>query len=133
MSKAKKVLPYGEQIVTGDADSILSGLYRALLFNGNVQAHQFERFLVNYIQKIHKEATNIRDRTSLKASLYKELMADRLSWRVFIKGLRILNLDRFDISIRVYSGKHIVEVNKSIMLSDIEEKEKDDDDRSGNT
>lgn len=120
MSKTKRVLPYGEQITTGDSDSILASLYRALLFNGNVQAPNFEKMLVRYIQRTYREASNIRDRTSLKASLFKELLADRMTWRVFVKGLRALNITQFEIIIRAHAGKHIVEASRMVNLADEE-------------
>ena len=120
MSKTRRTLPYGEQITAGDSDSILASIYRAILFNGNVQAHNFEKMLVRYIQRVYREASNIRDRTSLKASLFKELMADRMTWRVFIKGLRAMNITQFEITIRAYAGNHIVETCKMVNLSDEE-------------
>jgi len=121
LSKTKRVLPYGEQIITGDSDSILASMYRAILFNGNVQAPNFEKMLVRYIQRVYREASNIRDRTSLKASLFKELMADRMTWRVFVKGLRAINITQFEIIIRAHAGRHVVEASKMVNLTDEED------------
>jgi hypothetical protein len=119
MSKIKKTLPYGEQISAGDSDSILASMYRALLWVANIPLHSFEKMLVRYIQRTYREASNVKDRTSLKASLYKELMADRITWRVFVKGMRVLNVTRFEITIKAFDPTNkVVEVSKMINLQE---------------
>lgn len=120
MGRDKRVLPYGEQILTGDSDSILASIYRSILMVGGVHAHSFDKMLTNYIRRTYNEASNIKDRTSLKSSLYKELMVNRFTWRVFIKGLRVLNIVDMEINIRLKDVVgNVVEIKKTIDLQEV--------------
>ncbi len=108
--------PLAEPIKSGTADSVLSGLYRKILFDLNIDFTRFNHLTEQYIIRAGL-ARHAKETTSVRGNLKKELLHDRMSWKVFIKGLNFLRIVRFDITIRLYHHNHkLTEHTKSVML-----------------
>ena len=91
-----------QDIQSGTSDSILASLYRRILKVHAVEMRSFDKMLVEYVNKVHGAAASIKDRTSIRSNLYKELLKDKITFKVFIKGLRVLGIKKFDIMVRLY-------------------------------
>lgn len=112
-------LPYGEQFKSGNSSTVLAFMYRAILIHANIGYGQFDHLLTEYIQRLFKKSNNVKDRTSLKAGLIKELMSDSMSFKIFIKGIRALKFYKIDFHIRLHRhSMPPIEVVKSIELQD---------------
>lgn len=106
------ILPYGEQPKSGSNSSVLAIMYRALLSAANINLSMFDQKLKEYIQHTFRDSTNNKDRTSIRAGLYKELMRPTMSFKVFMKGLRVIKVLRVQMSITVFTN-----LNKGITVS----------------
>lgn len=102
-------LPFGEKIKYGGSDSILAALYRRILDDIHLRdVSAFENLLVKYINKTYGNINNIKEQTSVKSNIRKELLKTRMSLKVFIKGLRVLNIRRFELLIRIEHANRTV-------------------------
>lgn len=97
-----QVRPYGEDINTGTTDSVLASMFRTILFDLGITPSRFDRLLDRYITDAR--LPNIKEASSLKGNLRKELMKTSMSWKVFVKALVFLNIKKFEIEIRLTHG-----------------------------
>lgn len=128
MSEQKAYKPYAGEIKTGSTDSILASLFRTILYDLGITPSRFDTLLEKYIIRANIP-TNIKEASSRRGNLRKELMSTSMSWKVFIKGLVFINIYKFDVSVRLYHRNNkITEHFKSVSLEShlIEEPEKDD-------
>lgn len=91
-------LPFGQEIRTGTSDSILSALYRSILNDIGIDESRFTVLVFKYVRKV-TPAEEQKEISSIRANARKELMKSTMTWKVFIKGLRILNIRKLDIGI----------------------------------
>lgn len=113
----KDIRPYGEEIMTGSSDSILASLFRTILMDLNVTAIRFDRLLERYISNA-RLPNNIKEASSQRGNLKKELLKSSMSWKVFVKGMVFLNVKRFDISIKLHLSSGLIsEHHKSVVLT----------------
>lgn len=91
-------LPYGQEIRTGTSDSILSALYRSILSDIGIDESRFMVLVSKYIKKI-TPAHEQKEISSIRANARKELMKSTMTWKVFIKGMKVLNVRKIDIGI----------------------------------
>jgi hypothetical protein len=102
-------LPFGEKIKYGGTDSVLAALYRKILDDIHLRdVSAFENLLVKYINKTYRNISNIKEQTSVKSNIRKELLKTKMSLKVFIKGLRVLNIRRFELLIRIEHANRTV-------------------------
>ena len=92
---------FGPPIKTGPSDSVLASLFRTVLMDLGITAIRFEKLLDRYIIQA-KLPNNVKEASSQRGNLRKELLKTTMSWKVFIKGLMFLNVIKFDITIRLY-------------------------------
>lgn len=108
--------PIAEPLHTGTSDSVLSSLYRKILLDLNVDVTRFNYLIDQYI-KAAGLARYAKETTSVRGNIKKELLHNKMSWKVFIKGLNFLRVDRFDITIRLYHhNKKLTEHSKTVIL-----------------
>lgn len=113
----KDTRPYGEEIMTGSSDSILASLFRTILMDLNVTAIRFDRLLERYINNA-RLPNNIKEASSQRGNLKKELLKSSMSWKVFVKGMVFLNVRKFDISIKLHLSSGLVsEHHKTVILA----------------
>lgn len=108
MNLKDAIVPYGEDIAIRSDDSILSILYRRVLKDSGIDKG---RFLV-CIEKYAIRTTPIEDAkeiSSIKGNLYKELMRSVMTWKVFIKGLQVINIQAFDMGLNAKMKREVVD------------------------
>jgi hypothetical protein len=121
---AEKYLP---EINSGGTDSILASMFRSMIeslgINHNRQHHLMNMWLNDPKNGIPR---NIKDQSSARGNLQKELFKTKMSWKVFCKGLRFLNIVRFELVIRAHhSGGKITEHTKAVNLGNMQESSED--------
>jgi hypothetical protein len=115
------ILPYGEQIHTGTADSILSSMYRDIL--SDLQIKEEGRFLMLINKYVTRTIPpeDISEISSVRNILRKNLMKSVMTWKVFIKGLKVLNVKKFDLAFHLKStdGSSVeVAVIRTVLLDE---------------
>lgn len=138
MSNARHVATsIDSEITHGDSQSILSRLFRKFLYKRtNVDKHQegsnsylavFNVLLERYIIRSGINQ-NLKEISSVRGNLKKELLKSSMSWKIFIKGMRFLGVEKFKISITIYPkyGKPHTE-EETVIISDNYVTDDDDD------
>lgn len=100
MNLKEAILPYGEQISTGAPDSILAGLYREILRDLGIDESRFILRIGKFVQRT-TAPEDIKEISSLRGNVRSELMKPVMSWKVFTKGLTVINIRKFDVSVKV--------------------------------
>lgn len=107
---------FEDKIKTGKPDSVLASLFRLIQFELGVTPERFNRLMENYMRNANIP-NNLREASSLRGNLKKELQKDTMSWKVFIKALVFLNIKKFKITLELYhENKHITQHSQMIIL-----------------
>lgn len=103
ISLREKTSRPGVVLKSGGVDSILASLFQSILVELGVNAAKFnvlmEQFLSDHRNQLPE---NIRDKSNVRGNLRKELLKPHMTWKVFCKGLRFLNISRFEIAITLH-------------------------------
>ena len=91
-----------QKIVSGGADSILARLFRKIIHDNGVTPERFNSLMELYLSdRRNSIPQNTKDRASARGNFRKELLKNNMSWKVFCKGLRFLNVKRFDLAVDI--------------------------------
>lgn len=124
----EKSLGLMQEIARGGADSILASLWRIIIYQIGVDENRWHQLMNAYLNDPKNGIKfNHKDQSSARGNLHKELFKPKMSWKVFCKGMRFLNITKFKIIIVAThtNGKitqHERQVNLGVPL-EIEEKE----------
>lgn len=119
-----KQLQIGGEVKTASTDSILASLYQNILdicLGRSIQKfnHLMEDFLADVRNNIPQ---NIKERSSARGNLRKELLRPVMTWKVFCKGLRFLKVKRFSVIIRLYHANgSTTDHERHIQLGDFDD------------
>jgi hypothetical protein len=89
--------PFGDDIRNGTSDSVLASLFKTILMDLGITAMRFDQLIDRYM--VAALISNIKEVSSQRGNLKKELLKSQMSWKVFIKGLVFLNISKFDITV----------------------------------
>lgn len=95
------IQPYDEDITSGIAGSILSGLYRTILHELAIEESRFENLVQKYISR-HAPEVSSKTQSSIKTNYSSELLKSDMTWRVFVKGLKIVNIDEVHVGFQLW-------------------------------
>ena len=91
-----------KDIQSGGADSILAMLFRKISQDNDINPIKFNSLMELYLSdRRNGIPQNTKDRASARGNFRKELLKPNMSWKVFCKGLRFLNIRSFDITLDV--------------------------------
>lgn len=111
---------------THGSNGVLSRLFRQMLLDLNIGGSRFGSLLQDYIQDSHHGAPlNKKDQTSMRGNLTKEFSRPQMTWKVFIKALRFLQLIKIDFVIKAYhaNGKETLHSTTVVLGSRSETRE----------
>ena len=100
MNLKDAILPYGEDIRNGTSDSILASLYRTILNGLGIESPRFQVMVGKYVNRV-TPLDKVNEISSIRGYLRKELLKSTMSWKVFVKGLLVLSVKRFDIALHL--------------------------------
>jgi uncharacterized protein with PIN domain len=107
----------------GGAGSVLSKLFCQMLSHPELNyddLRNWNNLMQRYItDKRNAIAQNNKDQSSARGNLRKELLKEKMSWNVFVKGMRFMDLEGFEIIIKAHhrNGKITVH-SESVGLGD---------------
>ena len=104
------VLRYKDNIDSGTPGSILSSFYRQLLRESGIQEGTFNTRLDRHVYNlVLKGEIPQSDINSKRGNLYNELLSDRMTWGVFMKGLHLLGVKQFTFHLLYdYQGQEYI-------------------------
>lgn len=94
--------------------NLLTYLWRTILYELNINTRNFEPMVKRYLNDPNSGVRDTtKDRNNHRGNLMKELTNDAITWRVLMKGLRLLEVMEFELVLRVkrrdrISGKEII-------------------------
>lgn len=84
----------------GETNNALARLFRTILKDHQVGYDQFSKSITNYLNREQMNAPRSKkDQSREKGNLVKELSGNSLTFKNFIKGLRVLNPVSAELSI----------------------------------
>lgn len=90
---------------TAGANGILARLWRQMLCDLAISGQRFGTLLQEYVLDPRNHVPNNRkDQISVRGNLTKEFTRPHMTWKVFCKAMRFLNIVKIDFSIRAYHG-----------------------------
>lgn len=127
----KSQLPVAKisQKISGGSDAILAGMFQSIMFamkvkdatngkmNNSLNLQVWDQLMWAYLRDPKNGVkNNTKDMSSARGNLQKEILKSKMTWKVFCKALRFLNVYRFDFVIRTYHAKgdkieHSITVN----------------------
>lgn len=123
-------------IRSGGTDSVLASMFLKIISDLGINETRWNHLMTNYVMdKRNCIPANNRDQSSARGNLQKELLKRKMTWKVFCKGIRFLNITKFDFVIRAHhSNGKITEHTKSVSFGEImndsqthDDKDKDND------
>lgn len=120
---------------------ILVRLWRRILHNLDVSPSQFNSHMNDFIAEVKRNDPDNPKTASLRGNLTKEFTKHRMTWPVFLKGLRFLKFRKIRFIVQVHSdnglvvGHHLdvdlgASANLADFLSQVEEKDDGDDEQT---
>src|ERR1035437_1355290 len=91
----------------GAIDTILANLFEQIMWDIGMGLNQWNHLMLQWISDPNKcIPDNMKDKSSARGNLQKELLKPRMSWQVFCKGLKFLNIRKFKITITAYHANN---------------------------
>ena len=96
-----------EDQVTADTPGIiLTKIFRTLIFQLGVNIERYQYFMSNFIRQLN--LNNNYKISSLINNITKEIFSPSISWKVFIKALLFLGVNKLDIYIKNNANSEMV-------------------------
>lgn len=87
---------------TPGINGVLSKLFRQLLLDLNVNPMRWGALMSDFIKDVRNGVPdNRRDQTSIRGNLTKEFARPQMTWKVFMKAMRFLQVSNVKITIEV--------------------------------
>ncbi|MDR3392312.1 MAG: hypothetical protein P4L77_11320 [Sulfuriferula sp.] len=102
---------------THGQNGTLSRLFRSILKKRKVGPERFGALMADYLRNPrYGVADNRKEMTSARGNLGMALAQERMTWKVFCKGLRFLKIVKIDIAIRTYYSNGQQEIHETSMM-----------------
>lgn len=104
---------------SGGIDSVLAVLFQKILLDLRIRENQFHRLMESFLMNPRNARIgDVKDRSRARGNLKKELFKNTMTWRVFIKGMRFLNIPRFELVIRLHHRNHTMTEHNIVVALD---------------
>lgn len=103
---------------SGGSDSILTAMFALIMYETGIENMKWNNLMTRYIKDPKNSIpSNNREQSSERGNLNKELLQkSKMTWKVFCKGMRLLNYTKFELVINVHHRDKITVHSKIIML-----------------
>ena len=103
--KGGKLVPIEKDVALISTDNIIAKMFRRIMIDlGANNYAKFNYLLERYVMKYGtKDLINLKDRSSERNNIRKELLKDVMSFKVFAsKAIRFLGILKFDVTITLH-------------------------------
>lgn len=131
ISRKSKQKPLRAKLNKGPSGSILSKLFRTILFNYGMDDKRYDALMARYIRKAAMDV-NRKDRADVRAGLSGELLKTSMTWKTFLKGLKFLSIAKMSIVVRLWKSDEtciLYRQNYSLDTVEVEFGSEDDDEK----
>lgn len=130
ISRKSKVKPFGTEIVKGPVGSVLSNMYRTILFGLGMGEDRYDALMSRYIRKAVANGSR-KDRADARAGLSEELLKETMTWKTFLKGLKFLAATYVEVTLNLWLNDKTSVHKKVFNLMDFDVEADGDDDEAG--
>ncbi len=96
----------GSPVMTGGVTSILSAFFGKILMDLGVTTSGINRLMEAHLNNAKNGVPqNLKERASARGNLWKDLTKPTMTWKIFCRGLRFLNIPKFDIQVTLHHVK----------------------------
>lgn len=92
------LFPKKKKVTNNSPDAILAAIYKQI--SGMVSQANIINSITDYLIKRNKY-NNVREFSSARGNIQKEIKADTMTWKVFCRSLEILNIKKIVITFDV--------------------------------
>ena len=86
--------------ISGTSGVILASLFRTIMHEMGINNEKFNYLMLRYLDDPRNHVPrNIRDRSTVRGNLKKQLLKTTMTWKVFCKGLMFLNIRTLDLNL----------------------------------
>lgn len=86
---------------TYGANGVLASLFRKMMYDIGMTNARWDVLMTEFINDVQNGVPGTqKDRTSMRGNLTKEFGRPQMTWKVFCKGLRFLQMREFEVVIR---------------------------------
>lgn len=114
--------PLKHESMTYGYGGVLAGLFARILWDMRITVPRWLSLMNDFVNDASNsnQTQNQKDRTSMRGNLHKEFSRAQMTWKVFLKGLRFLQVVKFQIIIVALhtNGKTTEHKSKVINLGD---------------
>lgn len=118
----EQIIPLGQPLPKGGVDTILANIFREFMRRFNVNASKFDGLMTAWLQDSrHNVPQNLKEKSSERGNLRKELLRGIMTWKVFCKSLQFLKTRRFIIVVYAedeYRNVHAVQQRINFVEAD---------------
>jgi hypothetical protein len=125
------IVAYNEPINRGSSDSILAKMFRTIRDDLGLDADRLLYFVMRYV--IKDKSLSQKETSSVIGNIKKELQRTYMSWKVFTKGLVILNVKELDLTLTLFRPGHehsVHSITIDLRKNKIQLKDSDEDDEA---
>lgn len=112
-----------------EATGVLSRIYRQLLVELDIQPERFHRLMYDWLNDpINGVATDLKRRSSARGNFIKELVRPTMSWKVFLKAVKMLKPNIVEFSFSFKFGHKTYTITQAYKVMDIHIPQEDEND-----
>lgn len=95
-------------------NGVLSRLFRQMLKNLNITNYNWEGYMADFLRDVGaRSQKDSRTKTSMRGNLTKEFQKEQMTWKVFCKAVRFLQVMRFELTLTAYHSDGRVTIHKT--------------------
>lgn len=102
--------------------NILGRLWRIILYEEGLTAHQWQRLITKYQQRMIK-LSSVKGSANLKGNLIRSLAEPKISWGTFMRGLSVLEYEKIGFKLELTKRGRTREVGVTLNIFDIKQDE----------
>jgi hypothetical protein len=88
--------PYRSPPLEKNVKKALAHLFRKIMLDLGIRTEIFNRLMEQYLMELSQSTSaSVKSRASARRNLHAELLKDTMTWRVFCKGMKFLNIPKF--------------------------------------
>lgn len=103
--------------VQKNANGLLAAILRKLFYDMNISPMAYEQMIEDYLTAQKGAEVNRLEKTNTRSALNNELFADAITFKVLIKALKILQMDKVEIEVRGIKNNRGVKSTVSAILN----------------
>lgn len=117
ISRKSKVQRFDKVIRSGNVGGALTSLYRTIMFGLGITADRYDALMARYIQKALFD-TSRKEKAMVRIGLSKELLKESMTWKTFVKGIKFLNVPKFELYLTLWQSTGNMTMHSIAVSSD---------------